>query len=271
MKRVRLMYNEQPCWGELKGDIILLDNGAQVAEKDADYLAPVTPSKILAVHLNYPDRLAAMLEKGALTEAPCWASYFLKAPSALIGSRHSVGRPSGTHFLNYEGEIALVIGRRAERVKLGSALDYIYGVSAANDMVLHDFQSSDRGSMARAKNQKGFCPIGNCVVTTDEIRDLRAIHLNTYVNGTKVQHGVSGDLIYFFDYLIADLSRLITLEPGDVILTGSPNNSRPVEPGDTVTVELEGLCRLENTIHEYHMDWEDFGARPEGAGYAVSG
>ena len=138
-------------------------------------------------------------------------------------------------------------------------------------MVLHDFQSSDKGSMVRAKNQKGFCPLGHCLVTMDEIEDIRNIRLNTYVNGELVQHGVSGDLIYFFDYLIADLSRLITLEPGDVILTGSPNNSRPLNPGDKVIVELEGYCKLENTITEYEIDWEDFGARPEGAGYATKG
>lgn len=123
--------------------------------------------------------------------------------------------------------------------------------------------------MLRVKGQDGFCPIGPALVPAYEV-DPGAIRLKTYVNGNLVQEGDSKDLVFPFDYLIADLSRLITLQPGDIILTGSPANSRPVQPGDLVVVELEGLCRLENIIVETEVDFGDYGAQPEDSDNARS-
>ncbi len=120
--------------------------------------------------------------------------------------------------------------------------------------------------MLRVKGQDGFCPIGPGLIPAYEI-DPNNIQLKTYVNGKQVQEGNSGELIFPFDYLIADLSRLITLEPGDIILTGAPANSRPVQPGDVVAVEIEGHCRLENRIVESDVDFQDFGAQPEDSEY----
>ncbi len=193
-------------------------------------------------------------------EAP---SYFLKPPSSLAGDGDAVARPRGCRFLNYEGEIAVVIGRRAHGVSRGEALEYVAGYTIANDFGVHDFRHIDRGSMLRVKGQDGFCPLGPRLVEAAEL-DPADLTLRTYVNGEVVQEGHTGtDLIFPFDYQIADVARLITLEPGDVLLTGTPANSRPVEPGDLVEVEVEGIGRLRNSIVELEHELEDVGAAPE--------
>ena len=150
-------------------------------------------------------------------------------------------RPRGCRFLNYEGEIALVIGKRALGVSEAEALDHVAGYTVANDFGVHDFRHIDRGSMLRVKGQDGFCPLGSQMVDAADV-DPADLTVRTFVNGEQVQEGHSGtDLLFSFAYQVADVSRLITLEPGDIILTGTPANSRPVEPGDVVEVEVEGI------------------------------
>ncbi len=158
-----------------------------------------------------------------------------------------MARPRGCRFLNYEGEIAVVIGRRCSGVSRAEALDYVAGYTVANDFGVHDFRHIDRGSMLRVKGQDGYCPLGPALVDAADV-DPTALVVRTYVNGERVQEGdTAEDLLFPFDYQVADVSRLITLEPGDVLLTGTPANSRPVEPGDVVEVEVEGIGRLRNT------------------------
>ena len=143
------------------------------------------------------------------------------------------------------------------------ALDHVAGYTVANDFGVHDFRHIDRGSMLRVKGQDGFCPLGPALVDADDV-DPAALTVRTYVNGEHVQEGdTATDLLFPFDYQIADVSRLITLEPGDVLLTGTPANSRPVEPGDVVEVEVEGIGRLAQPIVESDRELADVGARPE--------
>ena len=136
------------------------------------------------------------------------------------------------------------------------------GTPRANDVGLHDFRHADRGSMLRVKGQDGFCPIGP-VLTPAADFDPSDFELRTYLNGEVVQQGTAQDLIWSIAYLLADLCRLITLEPGDVVLSGTPANSRPMEPGDVVEVEISGLGRLSNTVVEWDVDLSGPGDQPE--------
>jgi len=145
------------------------------------------------------------------------------------------------------------------------ALSYVAGYAPANDVGLHDFRHADRGAMLRVKGQDGFLPIGPWVTPADEF-DPTDFTLRTYLNGEVVQQATTEDMIWGVAYQLADLSRLITLEPGDVVLTGTPANSRPMEPGDVVVVEISGLGRVENTIVDWDVDLTAVGDQP-----AVSG
>jgi 5-oxopent-3-ene-1,2,5-tricarboxylate decarboxylase/2-hydroxyhepta-2,4-diene-1,7-dioate isomerase len=194
---------------------------------------------------------------------PAVPSYFLKPPTSLSAHRRPVARPRGCRFLNYEGEVAVVVGRRATNVPVERALDHVAGYTIANDWGVHDFRHADRGSMLRVKGQDGFCPLGPALVDPGDL-DPDDLVLRTYHNGELVQEGHTGsDLLFGFAYQLADVSRLVTLEPGDVLLTGTPANSRPAEPGDVVAVEVEGIGRLENEVVELDRDLEDLGAQPE--------
>lgn len=209
------------------------------------------------MHLNFPSRIKAFGIKN-----PRWPSYFMKPVSSLAGHRSNVARPRNTQYLNYEGEIALVIGKRAKNVSRENAWEYIAGYTPSIDYGLHDFRTSDAGSMLRVKGQDGFCPLGPTLIPAHAV-DPTNMTVRTYVNGKMVQEDNTSTFVFPFDYIIADLSRLITLEAGDIILTGSPANSRPVQPGDVVEVEIEGYPRLTTTIVESEVDFADFGAQPE--------
>jgi len=259
-RRVRVELGQASAWGRLDGETIVLEDGRTVREPDARYLAPVSPTKIIAVHLTYRSRLAEYAAK-----TPAYPSYFMKPPSALNGHRRIVRRPRGTRFLNYEGELAVVIGRRMHGVPEAEALSYVAGYAPANDVGLHDFRHADRGSMLRVKGQDGFLPIGPWVTPADEFDPAR-FTLRTYLNGEVVQKATANDMIWGVAYQLADLSRLITLEPGDVVLTGTPANSRPMEPGDVVAVEISGLGRVESTIEDWDVDLTAVGDQPEVSG-----
>ena len=246
-----------PAWGRLEGEGILLDSGARIAAAAAEYLAPVEPTKIIATHLTYRSRVE---EYAART--PAEPSYFMKPLSTLNGHGGLLRRPRGARFLNYEGEVAAVIGRPMHGVPESEVLGYVAGYTPANDVGLHDFRHADRGSMLRVKGQDGFCPIGPGLTAAADF-DPTGFRIQTFVNGEVVQDGTAADLIWPIAYLLADLNRLITLEPGDVVLTGTPANSRPMEPGDTVAVEVSGLGRLENRVVDWDVDLAGPGEQPQ--------
>ena len=245
---VRVELDGEPRWGRIAGDRIVLDDGSELAEAEAVYLAPVEPTKILAVHLTYRSRIE---EYAART--PPEPSYFMKPPTTLNGHRRSVRMAKGARFLNYEGELAVVVGKRMKGVPLEAALDHVAGYTCANDVGMHDFRHADRGAMLRVKGQDGFLPLGPELVPAAEF-DPTSFTLRTWLNGYVVQETTAADLIFPVAYQLADLCRTITLEPGDVVLTGTPANSRPMKPGDEVAVEITGLGRLESTIEEWDVD-----------------
>ncbi len=250
MRRVRVLHEGASAWGALQGDEVVLDAGDRLPAAGASWLAPVAPSKIIAVHLTYRSRLVEY----AVKRMPAEPSYFMKPPSTLNGHLGELRRPRGAKFLNYEGELAVIVGAQMKGVGPDDVLDYVYGFAPANDVGLHDFRHADRGSMLRVKGQDGFLPIGPAVVTADEWTPDGGYALRTYLNGEMVQEADQDDLIWSYRYQLADLCRTITLEPGDVILTGTPANSRPMQPGDVIAVEISGLGRLENTVVDWDVD-----------------
>jgi 5-oxopent-3-ene-1,2,5-tricarboxylate decarboxylase / 2-hydroxyhepta-2,4-diene-1,7-dioate isomerase len=256
-RRVRVRAEPGPLWGRLDGGDVVLNGGGRTPQESVSFLAPATPSKIVAVHLSYRSRVD---EYGAAT--PPYPSFFLKPPTALNGHRRPLCRPVGTRFLNYEGELAVVVGRRMKGIAEQDVLEYVAGYACANDVGLHDYRHADRGSMLRVKGQDGFLPLGPELVPAAEF-DPTDFELRTLVNGELVQRATADDLIWSVAYQLADLCRLITLEPGDVILTGTPANSRPMEPGDTVSVEISGLGRLENTVADWDVELTGAGEQPQ--------
>jgi 5-oxopent-3-ene-1,2,5-tricarboxylate decarboxylase/2-hydroxyhepta-2,4-diene-1,7-dioate isomerase len=255
-RAVRVMHDGAPSWGQREGDEIALASGVRIPEATAQYLAPAEPTKIIAVHLTYASRIDEYAAR-----RPAAPSYFLKPPSTLNGHRGVVRRPAGTRFLNYEGELAVVVGERMHGVGIDDALAHVAGYTCANDVGLHDFRHADRGAMLRVKGQDGFLPLGPELVPASEF-DPEDFTLRTYINGAVVQEGGASDLLFSVAYQLADLCRLITLEPGDVVLTGTPAHSRPMEPGDTVEVEIDGIGRLTNTIAEWDVDLSAAGEQP---------
>jgi 5-oxopent-3-ene-1,2,5-tricarboxylate decarboxylase/2-hydroxyhepta-2,4-diene-1,7-dioate isomerase len=260
MRRVRIEHDGRAIDATLDGDTVTGDGTETKIKVDAveRWLAPVTPGKIIATHLTYRTRA----QEYRMAKLPSEPSYFMKPPSSLSAHLAPVVRPAGCRFLNYEGEVAVVIGRRCHRVGIDEALDYVGGYTVANDWGVHDFRHADRGSMLRVKGQDGFCPLGPVLVDAGDV-DPDDLTLRTFVAGEEVQHGHTGtDLLFSFAYQIADLARLITLEPGDVLLTGTPAHSRPVEPGDVVEVEVEGIGRLENTVVQSEDELTRVGEQP---------
>ena len=237
------------------GDELVAGDGRRVKAEDAVHLPPVVPSKIIAVHLNHRSRVDEFMVK--LPPAP---TYFHKPTSALNSHGGAIVRPPGCQYLNYEGEVAIVIGRTCRGIAPADAGEYIAGYTIANDYGLHDFRDTDAGSMLRVKGSDTLCPLGPGLVTD---WDFRGKGLRTYVNGTVVQDGSTDEMTWDMHYLVADIARTITLYPGDVLLSGTPANSRPVRPGDVVEVEVDGLGRLTNHIVTGELPIrDDCGAQP---------
>lgn len=256
-RSVRIEADGAPAWGRRDGDSIALDDGRRIDEASAVYLAPAEPTKIIAVHLTYRSRIE---EYRART--PPEPSYFMKPPTTLNGHRRPILMARGSRYLNYEGELAVVIGRRMKGVPIDRALEHVAGYAPANDVGMHDFRHADRGSMLRVKGQDGFLPLGPEIVPAADFDPAR-FTLRTILNGAVVQEATAVDLIWGVAYQLADLCRTITLEPGDVILTGTPANSRPMKAGDVVEVEIDGLGRLTNTVEEWDVDLTGVGDQME--------
>jgi 5-oxopent-3-ene-1,2,5-tricarboxylate decarboxylase/2-hydroxyhepta-2,4-diene-1,7-dioate isomerase len=230
-------------------------DGRSVGIEEAIHLPPCEPTKIVCVHLNHESRV-----KEFLAELPAAPTYFHKPISALTAHGGDVVRPPRCRYLNYEGEVAIVIGRECRHVSREEAGEYIAGYTIANDFGLHDFRDTDAGSMLRVKGSDTLCPLGPGLVGDWDFHGKR---IRTLVNGEVRQDGSTDEMTWDMHYLVADIARTITLVPGDVILSGTPANSRPVQPGDVVEVEVEGLGVLRNTIVEGDVPIsEDVGAQP---------
>ena len=259
----RILLDGFPVQVVRHGDELRASDGRTIGVDEAVHLPPSEPTKIIAVHLNYPSRSDEFMTK--LPPAP---TYFHKPITALNSHKGAVVRPAGCQWLNYEGEIVIVIGRTCRNVSPAEAGDYIAGYSVGNDYGLHDFRDTDAGSMLRVKGSDTLAPVGPGLVTD---WDFRGKTIRTLVNGAVVQEDSTDTMEWDMHYLVADLARTITLVPGDMIFSGTPANSRPVQPGDVVEVEVDGLGRLTNTIVEGPTPIRtDVGAQPTSSEEVVS-
>ena len=259
----RILLDGYPALVERHGDELVAGDGRVTALAEAIHLPPTEPSKIIAVHLNYTSRSDEFMTK--LPSAP---TYFHKPISALNSHNAAVVRPLGCKWLNYEGEIVIVIGRTCRNVSPSEAGDYIAGYSIGNDYGLHDFRDTDAGSMLRVKGSDTLAPVGPGVVTDWDFHEKQ---IQTRVNGVVRQSSTTKEMEWDMHYLVADIARTITLIPGDLLFSGTPAFSRPVEPGDVVEVEVEGLGILRNHIVEGPTPIRtDVGAQPTESEEVVS-
>lgn len=226
-------------------------------------MAITRPGKVIALHLNYPSRIA---QRGRTPEQP---SYFIKPGTSVSESGTPIERPAGTELLAFEGEVALVIGTTARRVSPDDGWAHVSHVTAANDFGVYDLRWADKGSNLKSKGGDGFTPLGPGLIDARAV-DPAALRVRTWVNGELVQDDTTAGLVFGFGRLVADLSQLMTLEPGDVILTGTPAGSSVVGPGDTVEVEVDAPTapgaptsgRLVTPVVEGTTPLADFGATP---------
>jgi 2-keto-4-pentenoate hydratase/2-oxohepta-3-ene-1,7-dioic acid hydratase in catechol pathway len=216
-------------------------------------LAPILPVDILGIGLNYKEHA-----KEGKAETPPVPLLFIKAGNSLIGPGESIPVPKVSAQVDFEGELAVIIGRTAKDVPRARALEYVFGYTCANDVTARDWQREKNlggGQFARGKSFDGFCPLGPWIVTADEVPDPSALWIRTYVNGELMQNQGTADMIYDVPALIESLSSTMTLRPGAVILTGTPAGvgfarTPPVwlKAGDRVRIDIEGIGTLENPV-----------------------
>lgn len=249
MKYVRIEQPAGPCWGVVKDDDVLiltkppyggLDyEGGKLPLRQCKLLAPCEPTKIVCVGKNYAEHAKEM---GA--EPPGFPVLFMKGLNTLNRPDGAVHAPEFVGRLDYEGELGVVIRRRAKDVRAKDFSDYVLGYTCLNDVTARDVQQHD-GQWTRGKSMDGFCPVGPWVV--DEL-DLSALAVETRLNGKPVQQGNTADFITPIPQLIEFITASMTLEPGDVIATGTPAGVGPMIPGDIVEVDIEGIGVLKNAV-----------------------
>lgn len=235
-------------YGILEGDEVFETEGLWDTEGKQGYplssvrlLPPACPSKIVCVGRNYVDHA-----KELGNPVPVEPLLFYKPPSSLIATGDDIVYPSFVQQMSFEGELTLVIGRQARHVEAHDWEHYVYGFTVVNDITARDLQKKD-GQWARAKGCDTFCPCGPVIVPRTSLR-FEDIRIKSWVNGQPKQDGSVRDMIFSPGAIIAFVTQFLTLEPGDLIATGTPPGVGPLEPGDTVKVEIEGIGALENKV-----------------------
>ncbi|MEO8727092.1 MAG: fumarylacetoacetate hydrolase family protein [Acidobacteriaceae bacterium] len=230
-----------PAFAEDVGCVLSGAEFAAVPLKDAWLLPPVLPSKIICVGRNYR---AHASELG--NEVPSEPLLFFKPPSAIIGNGEAIVRPKISQRVDYEGELGIVIGKRCSKLAQEEDVrEYIRGYTVVNDVTARDLQKKD-SQWARAKGFDTFCPVGP--VVTDEIEPFAGVELTTRLNEEEKQRGNTGDFIFDIPTMLRYISAIFTLEPGDLIATGTPSGVSPMQAGDVVEVTVEGIGTLRNTV-----------------------
>ncbi len=247
MKHARVMHDGVVHSATERDGQLLLDNGQLVAEDAVSWLPPLAPvprpRTILALGLNYADHAKELEFK-----APEEPLVFIKGESTLTGHRQLTRRPAGVQFMHYECELTIVVGRTAKNVKRDNARDFIAGYTIANDYAIRDYLENWYRPNLRVKNRDTCTPLGPWLADAADIADPMALALQTTVNGNITQSGNTRDMIFGVDFLIEYFSSFMTLQPGDLILTGTPDGVVDCRPGDVVVTSIEGLGDLINTI-----------------------
>jgi 2-keto-4-pentenoate hydratase/2-oxohepta-3-ene-1,7-dioic acid hydratase in catechol pathway len=208
---------------------------------DVRLLPPVWPSKIVCVGRNYVDHA-----KELGNPVPVEPLLFYKPVSSLIAANDNIVYPALSELVSFEGELGVVIGRQARHIPKEQAIDYVYGYTIVNDITARDLQKKD-GQWARAKGFDTFCPTGPWIVPRNQV-EFDSLRIQTWVNGEQKQNGSVRDMIFSVGDIIAYITQFQTLEPGDLIATGTPPGVGPIQPGDTVRVEISGIGALENKV-----------------------
>jgi 5-oxopent-3-ene-1,2,5-tricarboxylate decarboxylase/2-hydroxyhepta-2,4-diene-1,7-dioate isomerase len=243
VKRARVAFDGAIREAVPDGDALRLSDGRRVGEADVVWLPPIEPRTVFAVGLNYADHAKELSFK-----APETPLVFLKGRNTFVGHRARSRRPAGVAFMHYECELAVVIGRHARRVTRGQAYEVVAGYTVANDYAIRDYLENYYRPNLRVKSRDGCTPIGPWLVDAADVPDPMKLNLRTTVNGKVTQEGNTRDMVFDIPYLIEYLSGMMTLAPGDVILTGTPEGLADVKPGDEVATEVETIGRLVNTI-----------------------
>lgn len=226
---------------------LILDDGRVLKEEQVVWLPPFEVGTIIALGLNYADHVKELSKELTVT-AKDEPLAFLKGPSSLIGHRGQTRRPKDVTFMHYECELAVIIGKKAKNVKRKDAMDYVAGYTVANDYAIRDYLENYYRPNLRVKNRDGGTVLGPWFVDAEDVKDPHQLALRTLVNGKLTQQGNTSDLISDIPELIEYLSGFMTLSPGDVILTGTPDGVVNVNVGDEVVTEIDGIGRLVNTI-----------------------
>jgi 5-oxopent-3-ene-1,2,5-tricarboxylate decarboxylase/2-hydroxyhepta-2,4-diene-1,7-dioate isomerase len=230
-----------------------LADGRVLQESQVVWLPPFEVGTVIALGLNYAAHTHELAQELAVTGAAAGAAteeplVFFKTRGALLGHRGRTWRPRAVQFMHYECELAVVIGRGGRHVAAADAMDHVAGYTIANDYAVRDHLENWLRPNLRVKNRDGATVLGPWFTSADEVPDPHALALRTFVNGTLVQQGHTSDMVHRIPALIAHLSGFMSLAPGDVILTGTPEGVRNVVAGDEVVCEIEGLGRLVNTL-----------------------
>ncbi|HYD78091.1 fumarylacetoacetate hydrolase family protein [Ramlibacter sp.] len=249
MKHARVIHDGAVQRATERDGQLLLADGRQVSFDAVTWLPPLEPvprpRTILALGLNYADHAKELAFK-----APEEPLVFLKGERTLNGHRQATRRPAGVEFMHYECELTVVIGRTAKKVRRDDAWDFIAGYTVANDYAIRDYLENWYRPNLRVKNRDGATPLGPFLVDRDDVPDPMAVALKTTVNGQVTQQGNTKDMIFGIPWLIEYFSGFMTLQPGDLILTGTPDGVVDCRPGDVVVTEIEGLGALMNTISD---------------------
>ena len=243
MRRARFLSDGRAVEGVLREPGVLEDaSGRRYAEDDVHLLPPVEPTKVVALALNYADHASEF--DMAVPEEP---ALFFKSPNTWVGHRAPVVYPPGARYVHYEVELAVAIGRRCRRVPAERAMEVVSGYTIANDLVVRDYVTNTFRPPLRGKCWDTFCPLGPHLVV-DEVEDPHRLGLRAYVNGELRQTGSTVDMIRRIPELIEHVTFFMTLEPQDLILTGTPRGVSHVYPGDAMRLEVDGLGALENPV-----------------------
>jgi len=244
MKRGRIYLNGAVHEVTPDGDSrVKLADGRSLDEREVHWLPPVEPGTIFALGLNYADHARELAFKPP--ETPL---VFLKGPNSLVGHRALTPRPASAEYMHYECELAVVIGKTARNVRQEDAYGYIAGYTVANDYAIRDYLENYYRPNLRVKNRDACTPIGPWLVDAADIPDPMDLALSTSVNGKVTQRGTTRDMVFSVPWLVEYLSSIMTLSPGDIILTGTPEGLANVVAGDEVITEIEGIGRLVNTL-----------------------
>ncbi|HYT73681.1 MAG TPA: fumarylacetoacetate hydrolase family protein [Vicinamibacterales bacterium] len=241
----RHVVEENGRWRLLEGDLFgRWEPGAEIASSipSLPLLPPVLPSKLVCIGLNYKDH-AAEQNKPLPTEP----MMFIKPSTTVIGPGDTIVMPQDIGRVDHEAELGVVIGRRAHHVSEADARHYVLGLVCVNDVSARGLQH--RGfQYTHAKGFDTFAPIGPCIAAGVDYHDAAGVGVEGWVNGERRQHSTTAQLVFSIDYLIAYITRVMTLLPGDIVATGTPSGVGPIAPGDTVTIKVAGVGELTNPV-----------------------